>query len=118
VPAVVERVSEYSGLEGARTGVDFNRGYEAKYEPEEYIRRGQIYFGFEVDEKLLPFALEEFGDECWLYGSDIPHGDRLYNSVKVLLDRTDIPEASKQKLLVDNVARFYNLDLETGQRRE
>jgi hypothetical protein len=24
--------------------------------------RGRIYFGFEVDEKLLPFAIEEFGD--------------------------------------------------------
>lgn len=116
VPAVVERVADYSGLGRARAGTDFNRGYEAKYEPEEYIRRGQIYFGFEVDEKLLPFALEEFGDECWLYGSDIPHGDRLYDSVGVFLKRTDVTDASKQKLLVDNVARFYNLDAETGRR--
>lgn len=116
VPAVVERVSEYSGLEGARAGADFNRGYEAKYKPEEYIRRGQIYFGFEVDEKLLPFAIEEFGDECWLYGSDIPHGDRLYDAVNVFLARPDISDASKRKLLVDNVARFYTLDVETGKR--
>ena len=77
VPAVVDRVSDYSGLGDARAGADFNRGYLAKHKPEEYIRRGQIYFGFEVDERLLPFAVEEFGDECWLYGSDIPHGDRL-----------------------------------------
>jgi hypothetical protein len=27
--------------------------------------------------ELLPFAIEEFGDECWVYGSVIPHGDRL-----------------------------------------
>ena len=26
--------------------------------------RGKIYFGFEVEEKLLPFAIEEFGDQC------------------------------------------------------
>ena len=51
----------------------------------EYIERGQIYFGFEVDEKLLPFAIEEFGDQCWVYGSDIPHGDRLYGAVDVFL---------------------------------
>jgi len=118
VPAVVERVSDYSGLKGARAGTDFNRGYEAKYQPEEYIRRGQIYFGFEVDEKLLPFALEEFGDECWLYGSDIPHGDRLYDSVNVFLKRPDIRDTSKRKLLVDNVARFYNLDVETGKQMD
>ena len=73
----------------------------------EYIERGQIYFGFEVDEKLLPFAIEEFGDQCWVYGSDIPHGDRLYGAVDVFLKRDDISEESKRKLLVDNTARFY-----------
>jgi predicted TIM-barrel fold metal-dependent hydrolase len=77
----------------------------------EYIERGQLYFGFEVDEKLLPFAIEEFGDECWLYGSDIPHGDRLYGAVDVFLQRKDISEESKRKLFVDNTARFYGLDV-------
>ena len=73
-----------------------------------------IYFGFEVDEKLLPFAIEEFGDQCWVYGSDIPHGDRLYGAVDVFLKRNDISEASKRKLFVDNTARFYGLEkLET-----
>jgi predicted TIM-barrel fold metal-dependent hydrolase len=73
------------------------------------LQRGQIYFGFEVDEKLLPFAIEEFGDQCWVYGSDIPHGDRLYGAVDVFLKRNDISEESKRKLLVDNTARFYGL---------
>jgi predicted TIM-barrel fold metal-dependent hydrolase len=77
--------------------------------PKEYIERGQIYFGFEVDEKLLPFAVEEFGDQCWVYGSDIPHGNRLYGAVDVFLKRNDISEESKQKLLVDNTARFYGV---------
>jgi hypothetical protein len=30
----------------------------------EHIERRQIYFGFEVDQKLLPFAIEEFGEQC------------------------------------------------------
>jgi hypothetical protein len=71
--------------------------------------RGQIYFGFEVDEKLLPFAIEEFGDQCWVYGSDIPHGDRLYGAVDVFLKHDDISEESKRKLLFDNAGRFYGL---------
>lgn len=110
VPAVVERVSDYSGLDDARAGTDFKRGYLGRHKPEEYIRRGQIYFGFEVDERMLPFAIDEFGDECWLYGSDIPHGDRLVDSVSVFLGRPDIGDDTKRKLLVDNVARFYGLD--------
>ncbi len=111
VPGLVERISDYSGFPDARAGLDFRRGYEAKHLPKEYIQRGQIYFGFEVDEKLLPHAIEEFGDECWLYGSDIPHGDRLFDAVNVFLQRKDVSEESKQKMLVDNVACFYGLSL-------
>jgi predicted TIM-barrel fold metal-dependent hydrolase len=110
VPALVERIEEYSGFPGARAGIDFRRGYTGKHLPKEYIERGQIYFGFEVDEKLLPFAIEEFGDQCWVYGSDIPHGDRLYDAVDVFIKRNDISEDSKRKLLVDNTARFYGLE--------
>lgn len=54
---------------------------------------------------------EEFGDECWLYGSDIPHGDRLYGAVDVFPQRKDVSEESKRKLLVDNTARFYGLEV-------
>jgi predicted TIM-barrel fold metal-dependent hydrolase len=111
VPGLVERITDYSGFPGARAGEDFRRGYNAKHLPKEYIERGQIYFGFEVDEKLLPFALEEFGDDCWLYGSDIPHGDRLYGAVDVFHQRKDISEGSKRKLLIDNTARFYGLNV-------
>jgi len=44
-----------------------------------------------------------------VYGSDIPHRDRLYGAVDVFLKRDDISEESKRKLLVDNTARFYRL---------
>jgi hypothetical protein len=35
-------------------------------------------------------AIDEFGNNCWLYGSDIPHGDRLYGAVDAFLGRKDI----------------------------
>jgi predicted TIM-barrel fold metal-dependent hydrolase len=60
---------------------------------------------------LLPLAIEECGNEGWLDGSDIPHGDRLYGAVDVFLQRKDISEESKRKLFVDNTARFYGLDV-------
>ena len=103
----MERIEEYSGFPGARAGVDFHLWYKGKHWPKEFIERGQIYFGFEVNEKLLPFAIEEFGDQCRVYGSDIPHGCRLYGAADVFLKRNDIGEESKRKLLVANTAQFY-----------
>jgi hypothetical protein len=50
--------------------------------------RGQIYFGCEVDEKLLAIAIEEISDACWVYGSDIPHGDRLHGAVDFFSNET------------------------------
>src|SRR6059036_2605832 len=45
-----DAIDDPSGFPGARAGVDFHRGYKGKHLPKEYIERGQIYFGFEVDE--------------------------------------------------------------------
>ncbi len=115
VPGLVDRIAEHCGLPGSRSGPSFRKGYLAQHYPQEYIQRGQVYFGFEVEEGILPYVLEEFGDECWLYASDIPHRDRLYGSVGLFQERTDISEETKRKLLVDNTARFYGLDLATKQ---
>ena len=113
VPGLVDRIAEHCGLPGSRAGSSFRTGYLAEHYPQEYIQRGQIYFGFEVEEGVLPYALQEFGDECWLYASDIPHRDRLYDAVRILQERPGIGEESKRKLLIDNAARFYGLGTET-----
>ena len=74
------------------------------------------------EERLKPLfaenaaAIEEFGDQCWVYGSDIPHGDRLYGAVDVFLKRGDISEEGKRKLLVDNTARFTGSENGTWSR--
>jgi len=115
VPGLVDRIAEHCGLDGSRAGPSFRTGYLAEHYPQEYIERGQLYFGFEVDEGMLPYVLEEFGDECWLYASDIPHRDRLYDNARALQERTDIGEDAKRKLLIDNTARFYGLDIQTKQ---
>jgi hypothetical protein len=72
------------------------------------LQRGQtiLCFGSRKVNWDIALLIEEFGDECWVYGSDIPHGDRLYGAVDVFLKRSDISEESKRTLLVDNTARF------------
>jgi predicted TIM-barrel fold metal-dependent hydrolase len=119
VPFMIERLEEKANPERRRYKPDrpldttLDRpeqgGYRAELTPQEYIDRGNLYFGFEVEDPLLPYCVEHFGDDCWIYGSDIPHGDRLANAAKVLDQRADLEAEAKRKMLLDNVARFYAL---------
>jgi predicted TIM-barrel fold metal-dependent hydrolase len=121
VPFMIERLEEKANPERRRfkpdrpldTVVDRAEqgGYHSELSPQEYIDRGNIYFGFEVEDPLLPYCIEHFGDECFIFGSDIPHGDRLANAAKVLQERTDLKDDAKRKMVLDNVVRFYNLSI-------
>ena len=113
VPFLMERMEEYSGKPGVRGGP--REGYTGELLPAEYVARGQVYFGFEVEDKLLPFVVEEFGEDCWLFASDIPHADRQMGVVRTLQERPDLSESAKRKMLIDNVARFYGLPIPAPQ---
>jgi predicted TIM-barrel fold metal-dependent hydrolase len=105
VPFLLDRMDHYYEV-----GVERGRwAYQAKERPSEYIRRGNVYFGFEVEDRLLPEVLSWIGADKFLYASDIPHGDRMFDSVRYLQGRTDISEADKQLLLYENARRFYGL---------
>jgi predicted TIM-barrel fold metal-dependent hydrolase len=80
-----------------------------KLAPEEYIKEGNIYFSSEVEDVLLPQVLDLVGDGQILFASDMPHGDRERFAAKMLLDRKDLSDAAKAKILESNPARFYRL---------
>jgi uncharacterized protein len=82
-------------------------GYLAKRRPREYLRTGNVYFGFEVEDELLPGTLELVGEDYLLFASDIPHGDREANAAADLLKRNDLGDSAKRKILSENTARFY-----------
>jgi predicted TIM-barrel fold metal-dependent hydrolase len=44
-----------------------------------------------------------------MFASDMPHGDRERFAATMLLDRKDISDAAKTKILQSNPARFYRL---------
>lgn len=92
-------------------------GYRAKLSPREYIKRGNIYVGFEVDEPLLPYCIKMFGADCFLWGSDIPHADREAYGARELQERKDISDEDKWKLMLGNPAAFYKLELPQKQRK-
>ena len=77
--------------------------------PEEYIQRGQLFFGFEPEEPMLAYMVERWGPDCLLYASDIPHTHRMVDSTSFLLQREDLSQETKRKILVDNTAVFYGL---------
>lgn len=79
--------------------------------PSQYLTGGRCFFGVECGEKTISDAIRTTGDDCLLYASDFPHWDGDWpHTVKTVMDRSDISDTTKKKMLHDNVARFYNLD--------
>ncbi|MFT5499462.1 MAG: putative TIM-barrel fold metal-dependent hydrolase, partial [Kiritimatiellia bacterium] len=82
-----------------------------KMTPMEYIQAGRIFIGFEVDDDLLPYMVNKYGTDCWVYASDIPHAHRNPDSPKHVLNRADLPEFVKEKILWHGTAKLYGFDL-------
>lgn len=77
--------------------------------PLEYIRRGNLYFATEVEDTLLPQVIELVGEGQIVFGSDMLHGDREPFAAKILRERSDLSESSKQQILEANPRRLYRL---------
>lgn len=105
IPFLLDRMDHYYEM-----AVERGRWpYHARLRPSEYIQQGNVYFGFEVEDRLLPQVLQMVGPTQFIYASDIPHGDRMFDSVAYLNRRADITDADRQLLLYSNAARFYGL---------
>jgi predicted TIM-barrel fold metal-dependent hydrolase len=86
-------------------------------EPSEYVKGGQIYVGCEPEETLIPLAAEWIGEGQILYASDYPHWDGGWpHSVDTLLERDDVSEPLKRKILGENARVFYGLAAPVGAR--
>ncbi|MFM1815978.1 MAG: hypothetical protein RLZ98_2673 [Pseudomonadota bacterium] len=82
-----------------------------KSTPMEYIQAGRIYIGFEVDDDLLPYMVDKYGPDCWVYASDIPHAHRKPDSARYVLNRPDLSDEAKKKILWHGTAKLYGFDL-------
>ena len=80
-----------------------------KATPMEYIRDGRIFIGFEVDDDLLPYMVNKYGTDCWVYASDIPHAHRVPDSPKYILNRTDLTEEQKARIVWKGTSELYGL---------
>jgi hypothetical protein len=104
VPYMMDRLDEEVEKRGAEEAP-----YLTKL-PSEYVTSGRIFFGIECGEKTIPDAVRWGLDHTLLYSSDYPHWDGDWpRTVKAVRDRGDLSDGTKQKMLHDNVARFYRL---------
>jgi len=87
-----------------------------KMTPIEYIKAGRIFIGFEVDDDLLPYMVNKYGTDCWVYASDIPHAHRIPDSPKHVLNRSDLSDEVKARILWEGTSRLYGLESPVAKR--
>ncbi len=76
-----------------------------KRRPSEYMTRGTFFYSAEPDEKSLPFVLDCIGEDLIIFATDYPHSGSTFTAD--LLDRTDVPDRAKKKILHDNGKRLF-----------
>jgi predicted TIM-barrel fold metal-dependent hydrolase len=81
-----------------------------KMTPLEYVQAGRIFLNFEVDDDLLPYMVNKYGVDCWVYAADIPHAHRKLDSARHLLNRPDLPDAAKQRIFWEGTCRLYGFE--------
>jgi predicted TIM-barrel fold metal-dependent hydrolase len=71
---------------------------------------GHGFLTTEPDEKMIPYLFESVGRDVVCYSSDYCHWDCAFpDSVKILEERGDLPEAIRPALFAGNAARLYGL---------
>ena len=74
------------------------------------MRSEQMYYAFEMDEKTLPYVADFVGAERLIFATDYNHSDSKFpETVKEVIERKDLSEELKTKLMGENAARLYKL---------
>jgi len=80
-------------------------------QPSEYVRRN-VWATFQ-DDAIGPMTYKYFGENNYMWASDFPHTDSTWpNSLKVIKqDFNGVPEDVTRKIVCDNAAKLYQIDL-------
>jgi predicted TIM-barrel fold metal-dependent hydrolase len=84
---------------------------DLKIDPSKLLKRGQLYFSCEADEKELAHVIDVFGDDWVVFASDYSHFDsRFPGASQPIVEHPKLSDASKKKILNDNARRLCPLD--------
>jgi hypothetical protein len=73
----------------------------------DYLKSGRIFMCGEMEDPLMKEEIALLGEDQLLYSSDYPHGEARENAAQNLLERKDVTETQKQKILFNNPVRFF-----------
>jgi predicted TIM-barrel fold metal-dependent hydrolase len=73
----------------------------------DYMRSGRVFVTCEGEDELLLAQMDLLGEDALLFASDMPHPELRDNAALEILERTDITEDQKRKVLCDNAIRYY-----------
>jgi predicted TIM-barrel fold metal-dependent hydrolase len=78
--------------------------------PSEYMRSGQMYYAFEMEERTLPYVADFVGAERLIFATDYNHSDSKFpHTVEEVMERKDLSDELKAKIMGENAARLYSL---------
>ncbi|HTN73310.1 MAG TPA: amidohydrolase family protein [Methylomirabilota bacterium] len=78
-----------------------------KHAIRDYLKSGRIFVCGEMEDPLMKEEIALLGEDQLLFSSDYPHGEARENAAQNLLERNDIREIHKRKILYDNPVRFF-----------
>ena len=73
---------------------------------EEYLKSGRFFVAPEANDPLLLQEIALVGEDHIFFSSDFPHGEGRDEAAGELLERKDLTNAQKRKILYDNTVRF------------
>jgi predicted TIM-barrel fold metal-dependent hydrolase len=73
----------------------------------EYVKSGRIFMAAEADDRMLVQLFDLIGEDQVLFSSDFPHGEGRDNAALEIIERKDLTENQKKKLLFSNTVRLF-----------
>jgi predicted TIM-barrel fold metal-dependent hydrolase len=66
-----------------------------------------LFVAAEAEDRLLVHELAVIGDDHIVCSSDIPHSEKRENSATKIIERSDLSEQQKRKILYENSVLLF-----------
>jgi uncharacterized protein len=106
IPYMMDRMDEKFHIDRKR------KHFPLSKLPSEYFKSGNVYVTCETDEKILDAVVREMGEDFIMYPTDFPHerqAGEFATDIPQFLQRPDLSESAKRKILSENAKRFYGI---------